>query len=184
MDWPMTAMTTTPQVLRLEDGTPDLADDAWVAPGATVVGDVVLSAQANVWYGAVLRADLDRIEIGPRSNVQDGSVIHADPGFPVRIGTGVTIGHRAVVHGTVTGDNVLIGMGAVLMNGVRLGDDVLVAAGTVLLEGIEVPSGSLVAGVPGKVRRPLTDDEVANIRSAAKDYEQMTRVHSVAQPSA
>jgi carbonic anhydrase/acetyltransferase-like protein (isoleucine patch superfamily) len=184
MDWPMTAMTTTPQVLRLEDGTPDLADDAWVAPGATVVGDVVLSAQANVWYGAVLRADLDRIEIGPRSNVQDGSVIHADPGFPVRIGPGVTIGHRAVVHGTVTGDNVLIGMGAVLMNGVRLGDDVLVAAGTVLLEGTEVPSGSLVAGVPGKVRRPLTDDEVANIRGAAKDYEQMTRVHSVAQPSA
>jgi carbonic anhydrase/acetyltransferase-like protein (isoleucine patch superfamily) len=181
MDGTMTAMTTSPQVLGLEVGTPDLADDAWVAPGATVVGDVALSSQANVWYGAVLRADLDRIEIGPRSNVQDGSVIHADPGFPVRIGTGVTIGHRAVVHGTVTGDNVLIGMGAVLMNGVRLGDDVLVAAGTVLLEGTEVPSGSLVAGVPGKVRRPLTDDEVANIRSAAKDYEHMTELHSAAQ---
>jgi carbonic anhydrase/acetyltransferase-like protein (isoleucine patch superfamily) len=183
MDGAMTAMTTSPQVLGLEVGAPDLADDAWVAPGATVVGDVALSSQANVWYGAVLRADLDRIEIGPRSNVQDGSVIHADPGFPVRIGAGVTIGHRAVVHGTVTGDNVLIGMGAVLMNGVRLGDDVLVAAGTVLLEGTEVPSGSLVAGVPGKVRRPLTDDEIANIRSAAKDYEHMTKLHSAAQPA-
>lgn len=179
----MTPTTTTPQILGLEGGTPELADDAWVAPGATVVGDVALASQANVWYGAVLRADLDRIEIGPRSNVQDGSVVHADPGFPVRIGTGVTIGHRAVVHGTVTGDNVLIGMGAVLMNGVRLGDDVLVAAGTVLLEGTEVPSGSLVAGVPGKVRRPLTDDEVANIRSAAKDYEHMTVLHSAARPA-
>jgi carbonic anhydrase/acetyltransferase-like protein (isoleucine patch superfamily) len=183
MDGTMTAITTTPQVLALEVGTPDLADDSWVAPGATVVGDVTLSSQANVWYGAVLRADLDRIEIGPRSNVQDGSVIHADPGFPVRVGTGVTIGHRAVVHGTVTGDNVLVGMGAVLMNGVRLGDDVLVAAGTVLLEGTEVPSGSLVAGVPGKVRRSLTDDEVANIRSAAKDYEQMTLLHAAARPA-
>lgn len=167
-----------PQVIGLDVGSPEVADDAWVAPGATVVGAVVLSSHAGVWYGAVLRGDGDRIEIGERSNVQDGCVLHADPGYPVRVGRGVSIGHRAVVHGAEVGDNVLVGMGAVVMNGCRLGDDVLVAAGTVLLEGTEVPPRSLVAGVPGRVRRSLTEDEVEDIRGIAGRYVDRARLHA------
>ena len=165
-------------VLALGDLVPDVAEDAWVAPGATVVGAVRLAPCSSVWYGAVLRGDGDSVEIGPRSNIQDGCVVHADPGFPVSLGTGVSVGHRAVLHGARVGDNVLVGMGAVLMNGVRVGDDVLIAAGAVLLGGTEVPPRSLVAGVPARVRRQLSDEEVEGIRENARQYDAMTRRHA------
>ncbi len=165
-------------VITLEDSSPVIAATAWVAPGATVVGTVRLEEAASVWYGAVLRGDGDRIRVGPRSNVQDGCVLHADPGFPASLGSGVSLGHRAVVHGSSVGDNVLVGMGAIVLNGCRLGDNCLVAAGTVLLEGTEVPAGSLVVGTPGRVRRSLTDDEIALITANAEHYEELTRRHS------
>ncbi|MDT0342320.1 gamma carbonic anhydrase family protein [Streptomyces litchfieldiae] len=165
-------------VLPFDGHRPELAPGAWVAPGATVIGAVRLAEDASLWYGAVARADTDRIEIGPGSNVQDGCVLHADPGFPALIGAGVSVGHRAVVHGCTVADDVLVGMGAVLLNGSHVGAGSLVAAGTVLLEGTRVPPGSLVAGVPGKVRRELTDEEAANIRRNAAHYRELARRHA------
>jgi carbonic anhydrase/acetyltransferase-like protein (isoleucine patch superfamily) len=149
---------------------PDVAADAWVAPNATLVGAVTLRAEASVWYGAVLRGDGDSIEVGEGSNVQDGCVLHADPGYPVRVGRGVSIGHNAVVHGCTVEDGSLVGMGAVVLNGARVGAGSLVAAGTVVLAGTDVPPGSLVAGVPGKVRRSLSDEEVQGLQGNAERY--------------
>jgi carbonic anhydrase/acetyltransferase-like protein (isoleucine patch superfamily) len=154
------------------DHMPTVADDAWIAPNASLVGKVRIGAESSVWFSAVLRGDGDSIEIGARSNIQDGCVVHADPGFPARLGEEVSIGHNAVVHGCVVEDGCLIGMGAVVMNGARIGRGSLVAAGTVVLEGTQVPPGSLVAGVPGKVRRELTDEEVEGLRGNAQRYRQ------------
>ncbi|WP_129841039.1 gamma carbonic anhydrase family protein [Streptomyces sp. RFCAC02] len=170
--------------IPFEDHTPELAPGAWLAPTATAVGAVRLGADASLWYGAVARADTERIVIGRGSNVQDGSVLHADPGFPVLVGTGVSIGHRAVVHGCTVEDDVLIGMGAVLLNGAHVGRGSLVAAGTVLLQGTRVPPGSLVAGVPGRVRRELTGDEAADIRRNADHYRDLARRHARREPTA
>jgi carbonic anhydrase/acetyltransferase-like protein (isoleucine patch superfamily) len=156
--------------LAIDGFQPELADEAWAAPGSTLIGRVRLEAGASVWYGAVLRGDTEHITIGANSNIQDGCVVHADPGFPATIGQGVTVGHRAVLHGCTIGDDTLIGMGAVLLNGSTVGAGSLVAAGTVLLEGTEVPPGSLVAGTPGKVRREVTEDEQAVLRVAAERY--------------
>ena len=134
------------------------------------MGAVRIAADASVWYAAVVRADGAPIEIGAGSNVQDGSVLHSDPDYPVRVGERCTVGHRAVVHGCTVGDDSLVGMGAVLLNGVVLGPGSLVAAGAVVLEGTEVPPGSLVAGVPGKVKREVTDAERERIRSGTESY--------------
>src|ERR687893_1272122 len=133
--------------IRLGTNGPVVAASAWLAPGATLIGDVHLHDDASIWYSTVLRADGDRIDIGSGSNIQDGSVVHADPGFPVTIGAGVSVGHRAVLHGCTIGDDVLVGMGAVVLNGARVGAGTLIAAGAVILEGAEIPPGSLVAGL-------------------------------------
>ena len=166
------------QVVGYRGTTPDIASDAWVAPGAAVIGAARLRAGSSVWYGAVIRADGDRIELGEDSNLQDGAVVHADPGFPVRIGSGVTIGHRVVLHGCTIEDGCLIGMGAVLLNGTHIGRGSLVAAGAVLLEGTVVPPGSLVAGVPGKVRRELTGEEADSIAANARGYVERAREYA------
>ena len=158
--------------------TPDVDDTAWIATGAVLVGTVTLRAGASVWYNAVLRGDGDAIVVGEGSNVQDGAVVHADPGYPVTIGAGVTIGHGAVVHGCTVADDVLVGMGAVLLNGSRLGPETLVAAGAVILEGTDIPGGSLVAGVPAKVRRELTDAERDSIRANTAGYRQLAVRHA------
>jgi len=150
--------------------TPEVAPDAFVAAGATLVGAVRVGAGASVWFSAVVRADGSPIEIGAGSNVQDGCVLHSDPDFPVTVGEQVTIGHRAVVHGCTVEDGSLVGMGAVLLNGVVLGAGSLVAAGSVVLEGTVVPPGSLVAGIPGKVKRDVTDAERERIRSGTESY--------------
>lgn len=168
------------RIITLGDTAPEIAPDAWVAPGATVVGAVRLGSQASIWYGAVLRADRDRIDIGPRCNIQDGCVVHADPGFPVSLGASVSVGHRAVVHGAQVGDHVLVGMGAIVMNGVRIGPDCLVAAGALLPEGTEIPAGSLVVGAPGRVRRALNDEERQRVRRIAATYEEQASRHAEA----
>jgi carbonic anhydrase/acetyltransferase-like protein (isoleucine patch superfamily) len=164
-------------VRTLGDRAPQIAESAWVAPGATVVGAVTLGDGASVWYGSVLRADSEPISVGRGSNVQDLSVMHADPGFPCTVGAGVSVGHRAVLHGCTVEDDVLVGMGAVVLNGARIGAGSLVAAGAVVLGGTEVPPGSLVAGVPAKVRRTLTDEEVAEIHRNASHYVELTATH-------
>ncbi|MDR7299862.1 gamma carbonic anhydrase family protein [Haloactinomyces albus] len=171
-----TARTNRPD-LAFEGHEPDLAEQAWAAPGSTLIGRVRLAHQANVWYGAVLRADLDTITIGARSNIQDGCVLHADPGFPITVGDGVTVGHRAVLHGCTVGEGSLIGMGAVVLNGTTIGQGCLIAAGAVVLEGTEIPPGSLVAGTPAKVRRDLTADEQSALHLSAQQYVDLADRH-------
>ncbi len=124
----------------------------WVAPDAVVVGDVSVGARSSVWYGCVLRGDLEPIRIGEETNVQDLTVIHVDRGLPAVLGDRVTVGHRAVIHGCLLGDDAVVGMGAVLLSGSRVGRGALVAAGAVVLEGFEVPDGAIAAGVPAKLR--------------------------------
>ena len=143
---------------------PVVSTDAWIAPNATLVGKVTIGSEASVFYGAVLRADVDAIVLGEGSNIQDNVAVHCDTGMPTIIGRNVSIGHAAVVHGCTIGDDCLIGMNATVLSGAVIGDQSLVAAGAVVLEGTIVPPRSLVAGVPAKVRRELTDDEVAELR--------------------
>jgi len=164
-------------MLSLDGCSPDVTDDAWVAPSATLVGAVTVRAQASIWFGAVLRADGDRIEIGECSNIQDGAILHADPGFPLTVGSRVSVGHGALVHGCTVEDEVLVGMGATVLNGARIGRGSLVAAGTVVLEGTDIAPGSLVAGVPGKVRRQLSEDEIESIHENASRYVDRCRTY-------
>ncbi len=158
--------------------TPAVHEQAWAAPGAVLIGDVRLHARASVFYGAVLRADRDRIEIGEGSNLQDGVVVHGDPGHPTVVGRGVSVGHRAVLHGCTIEDDCLIGMSATVLNGARIGAGSLVAAGAVVLEGTIVPPGSLVAGVPAKVRRELSEEEREGIRRNAATYLMLSAAHA------
>lgn len=164
-------------MITVNGHTPQVHEQAWVAPGAVLAGEVSVGAETGIWYTCVVRADLAPITLGARTNVQDGSVLHADPGFPATIGDGVTIGHRAVVHGCTVADDVLIGMGAVLMNGVHVGAGSLIAAGAVLTQGTIVPPGSLVAGVPGKVRRELGEAERDSIPLSAAAYVHLLGLH-------
>ncbi len=143
---------------------------AWIAPNATIAGSIVLGAEASVWYSAVLRADGEPISVGARTNLQDGVIVHTDPGFPVRLGAGVSVGHRAILHGCTIGNNVLIGMAAVLMNGVVVGNGSIIGAGALLPEGMIVPPGSLVLGMPAKVRRDVRADERAAIADNSSSY--------------
>ena len=140
-------------IVTVDGHAPQIDPTAWIAPGAVVAGRATLGAEVGIWYTAVVRADNDTISIGAGSNVQDGSVLHADPGFPCTVGANVTVGHRAVVHGCTVEDDVLVGMGSVIMNGAHVGRGSVVAAGAVISQGVTVPPGSLVAGVPGKGRR-------------------------------
>lgn len=166
--------------LVIDGIAPDVAPDAWVAPTAVLAGRVRIAAAASVFYGAVLRGDSEQIEIGAGSNVQDGAVLHADPGHPAVIGAGVSIGHGAVVHGARVEDGSLIGMHATVLNGAVIGAGSLVAAGAVVLEGTVVPPGSLVAGVPAKVRRDLSDAEREGLRRNAEAYLVLAAKHAAA----
>jgi carbonic anhydrase/acetyltransferase-like protein (isoleucine patch superfamily) len=162
---------------ELDGRVPSVHETAWVAPGAVVVGAVSLGRDASVWYGAVLRGDEERIVVGEGCNVQDGCVLHADPGSPCVLEDGVSLGHRAVVHGAHVGAGALIGMGAIVLNGARVGPGALVAAGAVVLPGTDVPPGVLVAGVPAKVRREVTDDERADQTRRIASYRASARTH-------
>ena len=169
-----------PLILTVNGHAPNLHQQSWVAPNATVVGHVTAGPKASIWYGAVLRAEFEPIEIGEGSNLQDNVTVHVDPGFPATIGAGVSVGHNAVLHGCTIEDGCLIGMGAVVLNGARIGAGSLVAAGAVVGQGAVIPPGSLVAGVPGKVKRELSEDEVAHNRLNAQVYEHLSDVHRTA----
>ena len=166
-----------PLIVSLAGHTPDLHPDSWVAPNATVIGQVVLGAGASAWYGAILRAEAEVIDIGDGTNIQDGVTIHVDPGFPVRVGAGVSVGHNAVLPGCTVEENSLVGMGAVVLNGAVVGAGSLIAAGAVVPQGAVIPPGSMVAGVPGKVRRQLAEDELAGIRTNATLYQELVKAH-------
>jgi carbonic anhydrase/acetyltransferase-like protein (isoleucine patch superfamily) len=167
-------------IAELPFGAPKIDDDAFVAPTAVVVGAVTLGPEASIWYGAVARADHETIEIGPRSNIQDGSTLHSDPGFPLVVGQGVTVGHRVVLHGARIDDDVLVGMGSVVMNGAHIGSGSIVAAGAVVTQGKEFPARSVIAGVPAKVVREATDEDLQHIRgNAAAYYERLPQARKV-----
>ncbi|WP_320777462.1 gamma carbonic anhydrase family protein [Streptomyces sp. CRN 30] len=156
---------------------PEVDGQAFTAPGSVVVGEVRLRAGASVWYGAVLRAEAEPIVVGANSNVQDNCTLHTDPGFPVSVGEGVSIGHNAVVHGATVEDGCLIGMGATVLNGAVIGAGSLVAAQALVPQGMRVPPGSLVAGVPAKVRRELTAEEREDLALNAAHYVELAGAH-------
>ncbi|MEN9774128.1 MAG: hypothetical protein RL322_1198, partial [Pseudomonadota bacterium] len=157
-------------IYRLGDLIPEIDPEAWVADSAELIGRVELAAGTSVWFNATIRADNDRVRVGARSNVQDGTVIHTDDGIPVIIGEGVTVGHQVMLHGCTIGDGSLIGIQSVVLNGARIGRECLIGAGALITEGKDIPDRSLVMGSPGKVVRLLTDEEVERIRRGNAHY--------------
>ena len=166
--------------LELNGQRPQVADDVWLAPGARLMGRAVVEAAASVWFNAVLRADSEEIRIGPGSNVQDGAVFHVDPGYPISVGRDCTIGHGAIVHGATVEDEVLIGMGATLLNGARIGSGSIVGANALITENKVIPPNSMVLGVPGKVVRETTDAERDVIRRSAASYQRRAQTYRAA----
>jgi carbonic anhydrase/acetyltransferase-like protein (isoleucine patch superfamily) len=157
---------------------PLIPTSAYVDVSAQVIGHVTLGEQSSVWMNAVLRGDVHRITVGARSNIQDNAVLHGQRGvWPVVVGDGVTIGHGAIVHGCVLENDVLVGMGAIILNGARIGSGSIIAAGAVVTEGAQIPPGSLVAGVPGKVRRPLNNNDLDLIRAYGQNYVEYTALY-------
>ena len=155
---------------QLDEHSPRLAAGAWVADSAQVIGNVELAEDANVWFGAILRGDTELLKIGKGSNVQDGSVLHADIGFPVTLGENVTVGHKVMLHGCTVGDGSLIGIQAVVLNGAKIGRHCLVGAGALVTEGKEFPDGSMIIGSPAKVVRQLTLEQIAGLQRSAEHY--------------
>lgn len=143
---------------------------AFLAPGCVVLGDVMIGAESTVWFQAVIRGDVAPIRIGRQTNVQDHCLLHADPGFPCTLGDRVTLGHGAIVHGATVGDDVLIGMRAVVMNGAIIGAGSIVGVGAIVTEGVQIPPGSVVIGAPGQIKRPTLERDIARIRHAADHY--------------
>jgi carbonic anhydrase/acetyltransferase-like protein (isoleucine patch superfamily) len=162
-------------IYALDDILPEIAEDSWVAPGASVMGRVTLATGASVWFGATLRGDNERITVGDGSNVQDGCTLHTDMGFPLTIGRDCTIGHGAILHGCTIGDESLIGMGAIVLNGARIGRNCLIGAGALVAEGKQIPDGSLVLGSPGRVVREMDAEARAKLRESALGYQENMR---------
>ena len=151
---------------------PDINENAWIAPTAVCIGKVRLLSNASVWWNAVLRGDNEWITVGEGSNVQDGSILHTDPGFPLSIGRNVTVGHKAMLHGCTIGDGALVGMGATILNDATIGEGALIGAGALIGEGKLIPAGALVMGMPGKVIRQLTPEEITTMQQGAYRYQE------------
>ena len=157
---------------RLGDVAPQVAEDAWVAPASHIIGNVVLAAKTSVWFGSTLRGDNEVIDVGAGTNVQENCVLHTDIGYPLTIGAGCTIGHKAMLHGCTIGENSLIGMGATVLNGAVIGKNCLIGAGALVTEGKVIPDGTLVVGAPAKVVRELDDAAIEGLRTSAKHYQE------------
>ena len=162
-------------VYQLDAHIPQIAPTAWVADSAQVMGAVTLHADASVWFGATVRGDTEHIDIGEGSNIQDGSVLHADHGMPLTIGKHVTVGHMVMLHGCTIGDESLIGIGAVVLNGAKIGRNCLVGAGSLVTEGKEFPDGSMIMGTPAKVVRQLSPEQIEGLRQSARHYVENAR---------
>jgi len=159
-------------IYELDGLIPDIAETAWVADNAQVMGDVVMGPRSSVWFGATVRGDTDRITIGAGSNIQDSAVLHADFNVPLVIGENVTVGHQVMLHGCTIGDESLIGIGAVVLNNARIGKNCLVGAGSLVTEGKEFPDGSMIMGTPAKVVRQLTPEQIEGLRKSALHYQE------------
>lgn len=158
-------------IINLGDKKLKTADDNfWIAPNASVIGDVVLERDASIWFNAILRADNEPITIGEGSNVQDGAIIHTDPGYACNIGKKVTVGHMAMLHGCSIGDGSLIGIGSVVLNGAKIGKNCIIGSKALVTEGMDVPDGSMVLGIPGKIKKTLTEEEQSVVPLGADHY--------------
>lgn len=157
-------------LLKYGSFEPKLESPVFIAPGSFVIGQVELGREVSIWFNTVVRGDSDRIVIGAGSNLQDNSVVHVDEGVPVHIGQGVTIGHRAIIHGATIADEVLIGMGSIIMNHARIGTHSIIGAGSLVTEGLEIPPGSLVYGVPARIVRALNPQEITRIEQSWRHY--------------
>lgn len=157
-------------IYELDGTAPQLAPSAWVADNAQVMGSVTLAEDSSVWFGVTIRGDTETITVGEGSNVQDGSVLHADVGFPLTIGRHVTVGHQVMLHGCTVGDGSLIGIGAVVLNGAKIGKNCLVGAAALVTEGKEFPDGSMIIGSPAKAVRQLTPEQIEGLRASAQHY--------------
>ena len=142
----------------------------WIASNAIIIGDIVIKNDASIWFNVVLRGDIEKIEVGEGSNIQDGSVLHTDPGYPLIIGKGVTVGHMVMLHGCTIGDDTLIGIGSTILNNAKIGKNCIIGANTLITENKNIPDNSLVIGSPGKVVRQVTDKEIIHIKQNAKEY--------------
>jgi carbonic anhydrase/acetyltransferase-like protein (isoleucine patch superfamily) len=170
-------MDLSERLARYSQRPPTLHSTTWIAPTATVLGDVTLEEESSVWYGAVLRGDINRIVIGPRSNVQDGSVVHLADDLPTLVGELVTVGHKAILHACTIADEVLVGMGAIVLDGAEIGARSIIGAGALVTGGVKIPPGSLVLGSPAKVVRTLSLEEQAGIRAWAEKYVDVSRAY-------
>jgi len=157
-------------IYDLEKNVPEISTDSWVAPNAIIIGKVKLEKNSSIWFNAVLRGDIEKIVIGEDSNIQDGSVLHTDPGCPLTVGKGVTVGHMVMLHGCEISDDTLIGIGSTILNKAKIGKNCIIGANTLVTENKVIPNNSLVLGSPGKVIRKVTDDEIKIICENAKHY--------------
>jgi carbonic anhydrase/acetyltransferase-like protein (isoleucine patch superfamily) len=159
-------------IYALDGISPDLPEEGcyWVAPGAVLIGNIKLERMASVWFGAVLRGDNELIHIGENSNIQDGSVLHTDPGLPLTVGSNCTIGHKAILHGCTVGNNTLIGMGATILNRAKIGNNCLIGANSLITEGKIIPDNSLVMGAPGKIVGELNEEAMSKLPKSAESY--------------
>ena len=162
----------------LKDKKPQNSGENWVAPNATIIGDVTLGKNSSIWFNAVLRGDIENIQIGEGSNIQDGSVLHTDPGCPLKVGKDVTVGHLVMLHGCTIGDNSLIGIGAVILNNAMIGKNCIIGANTLITENKVIPDNSLVVGSPGKVIREVTEEEKQSVLENTKHYQNNWKKYS------
>ena len=166
-------------IYQLDEHAPQLAAGAWVADSAQVMGNVLLGENASVWFGCVLRGDNEVLRVGRNSNVQDGSVLHSDPGFPLTLGDNVTVGHQVMLHGCTVGDGSLIGIQSVILNGAKIGRNCLVGAGSLVTEGKEFPDGSLIIGTPARAIRQLSPEQIEGMKQIAAHYVENARRFAV-----
>lgn len=157
-------------LVGFENKKPKIGSDVYVAPNATIIGNTTIEEGASIWFGSVIRADVNSIRVGKKSNIQDLAVLHVPAAYKIDIGNNVTVGHKALLHGCKIGDNCLIGMGAIIMDGVEIGENCIVGAGSLVTGGSKIPSGSMVFGSPAKVKRELTKEEVEKIAWSADHY--------------
>lgn len=157
-------------IFSLKDKTPNIHDSCFVAPSASLIGDVVLKENASVWFNCVIRADNDRITVGENSNIQDGSILHIDAGYPINIAANCTIGHKVMLHGCTIGENTLIGMNAVVLNGAVIGKNCIIGANALITEGTEIPDGSMALGSPAKVVKTLPEEAYELLKKGAEHY--------------
>ena len=162
----------------LKDKKPKNSGKNWVAPNATIIGDVILEENTSIWFNAVLRGDIENIYIGEGSNVQDGSVLHTDPGYPLKVGKNVTIGHMVMLHGCTIGNNSLIGIGAVILNNAKIGNNCIIGAKALITENKDIPDNSLVIGSPGKIIREVSEEEKKDILENTKHYQENWKKYS------